>query len=46
MFLVIHARLKYAAMKGDVVCQLILILLTAMHWVMVLEPSFKVGRLD
>ncbi|PNX73086.1 pyrophosphate-fructose 6-phosphate 1-phosphotransferase subunit beta-like protein [Trifolium pratense] len=36
---------KYKGTKGDVVYQLILILPTAMHEVMVLDPSFKVGNL-
>lgn len=33
-------------MRADVVCQQILMLTTAMHWVMVLELSFILERLD
>lgn len=33
-----------ADMKGGVVCQQTLMLLTAMHWVMLLELSFKAEK--
>ena len=33
-------------MKGGVVCQLTLMLPTAMHWVMLLEFSFSPEKLD
>lgn len=35
----------FASTKGDVVCQLILMLPTAMHWVMVLQLSFIMENL-